>query len=128
MSASVNEERCEALPSMRPAFVCSRLLAALDGAEGRRRTRKRDQTPDVMGLNAKRSLLEAVVRDDPTAGAFTDWLLRYVSDVPEPAHRSTVAAMAHAVHEEWLWAHRLPEFSRWLEGGAYSEDARPRES
>src|SRR5688500_4913591 len=50
---------------LRPAQVCRGLLAALDASDGRRRARKRDQTPDAIGLAAKRELLERAVRDDP---------------------------------------------------------------
>jgi hypothetical protein len=50
---------------MRPAHVCSRLLAALDASEGRRRRRKRDTTPDAIGLALKRTILEETVRQDP---------------------------------------------------------------
>ena len=40
---------------MRPAEVCSQLLRALDASEGRRRRRKRDTTPDAIGLELKRN-------------------------------------------------------------------------
>lgn len=123
MSASAHDEANESRVELRPSFVCSRLLAALDSAEGRRRARKRDQTPDAVGLEAKRCLLDAVVREDPTASEFVDWLFRYASRIVDPARRSAFAAMAHAVHEEWQLAHRMPEFSRWLDRGAPSEDA-----
>lgn len=33
-----------------PARVCTALLATLDASEGRSRARKRDQTPDSIGL------------------------------------------------------------------------------
>src|SRR5438132_12968000 len=45
----------------RPAVVCRELLAALDASEGRRRRRKRDTTPDAIGLTIKRDLLERAV-------------------------------------------------------------------
>jgi hypothetical protein len=50
---------------LRPAEVCRALLAALDASEGRRRRRKRDTTPDAIGLAIKRCLLEQAVREDP---------------------------------------------------------------
>lgn len=127
MSLAPIEHNREAAAPLRPSFVCSRLLAALEGAEGRRRARKRDQTPDTVGLDAKRCLLQAVVREDPPASEFVDWLLRYARGVADPAHRSAVGAMAHAVHEDWQWAHRMPEFSRWLDRGAPSDDATTRD-
>ena len=60
---------------VRPAEVCAALLAALEAAEGRRRSRKRDQTPDAIGLAIKRELLERVVQEDPDPEAFEEWLL-----------------------------------------------------
>jgi hypothetical protein len=105
----------------RPRRVCNALLAALDASEGRRRSRKRDQTPDAIGLAAKRALLERVVREDPEPQAFEDWLLHYAQREPDPGAAS---AMALAVLEEWRLAHATPQFAAWLEGGAPSDDAR----
>jgi hypothetical protein len=61
----------------RPADVCRALLAALEASEGRRRKRKRDQTPDAFGLAIKRDLLLRAVDDDPLPDAFVEWLLNY---------------------------------------------------
>jgi len=36
--------------ALRPAVVCGQLLAALAASDGRRRRRKRDTTPDAIGL------------------------------------------------------------------------------
>jgi hypothetical protein len=55
---------------VRPMDVCAALLAALEAAEGRRRARKRNQTPDAIGLDTKRALLEAAIRDDPDPEQF----------------------------------------------------------
>jgi hypothetical protein len=106
----------------RPADVCKALLAALEASEGRRRKRKRDQTPDAFGLAVKRALLQRVVEDDPQPEAFEKWLLDYplTCDAPEQAGPSY--AMARAVFEEWRLAHTLGEFRRWLELGAPSDD------
>ena len=62
-------------PSARPAEICGALLAALEAAEGRRRNRKRDQTPDGIGLAIKRDLLQRAVQNDPNPEAFEEWLL-----------------------------------------------------
>jgi hypothetical protein len=102
---------------LRPAHVCSTLLDALEASEGRRRRRKRDQTPDAIGLAAKREVLERIVHEDPEPEAFEDWLLRYAHD------NSRAASMTLAVLEEWRLAHVLPGFRDWLEAGAPSEDA-----
>ena len=53
-----------------PAAVCVELLAALEASEGRRKRRKRDTTPDAIGLAIKRELLEAAVREAPAAAEF----------------------------------------------------------
>lgn len=105
---------------VRPADVCRALLAALQAADGRRRRRKRDQTPDTIGLALKRELLEQAVSKDPPADRFEAWLLDYTA-----AHNSSgaVAAMARAVFEEWRLAHSSSEFKFWLEQGAPSDDA-----
>jgi hypothetical protein len=108
----------------RPAEICKALLAALDAADGRRRKRKRDQTPDSIGLSIKRELLEHAVRDDPSPEAFDEWLLNYPMTHAEPESSGAVSAMARAVLEEWRLAHSLDEFRVWLEQGAPSDDAK----
>jgi hypothetical protein len=108
---------------MRPADVCRALLAALDAAEGRRRMRKRDQTPDAFGLSVKRDLLERAVADDPDPDAFEGWLLKYPVGCSRPELAGPALAMARAVFEEWRLAHTLGEFRSWLEQGAPSDDA-----
>jgi hypothetical protein len=113
-----------AVPQLiRPADVCRALLAALDAAEGRRRQRKRDQTPDAIGLGVKRLLLERVVADDPAPEAFEAWLLDFPAVCAAPELAGPANAMARAVFEEWRLAHALGEFRRWLEQGAPSDDA-----
>jgi hypothetical protein len=120
----------DSLPSPRPADVCRALLAALEASEGRKRKRKRDQTPDTIGLSIKRSLLARAVQDDPNPEAFEEWLLNYPLQCAAPESSGAVSAMARSVLEEWRLAHSLDEFRVWLEQGAPSDDARgekPRE-
>lgn len=108
----------------RPSTVCRALLAALEASEGRRRRRKRDTTPDAIGLAIKRALLEQVVRDDPEPESFEQWLLqRTVSldDAAEPP--GAVAAMARDIYEEWRMARSADSFRVWLDQGAPSDDA-----
>ena len=116
--------------ALRPAAVCKALLDALEAAEGRRRKRKRDQTPDSIGLSMKRSLLERAVQEDPDPEAFEQWLLDYPMKCGTLESSGAVSAMARAVLEEWRLAHSLKEFRTWLEQGAPSDDAKdekPRE-
>ena len=109
--------------ALRPAQVCRALLAALEASEGRRKRRKRDQTPDTIGLAAKRRLLEKVLREDPDAERFEEWLLRHEQDEGRLAPGAT-SAMARAVLDEWRLAHAMPDFAAWLDRGAPSEDAK----
>lgn len=105
---------------LRPAQVCSRLLAALDASEGRRRRRKRNTTPDSIGLSIKRGLLEQAVRDDPDAVAFEGWLLERC--VTPDAPSGPARAMALEVLADWRLALRSGGFRSWLDQGAPSDD------
>jgi hypothetical protein len=108
---------------LRPAEVCRALLAALEGADGRRRKRKRDQTPDAIGLSIKRSLLSRAIEDDPSPTAFEEWLLDYPGTCKTSASPGAVAAMARIVLEEWRLTHSSDAFRDWLQRGAPSDDA-----
>jgi len=110
--------------SVRPAQVCRGLLDALEAAEGRRRNRKRDQTPDGIGLAIKRRLLEQAVREDPEPETFEAWLLQCAISIEDrPQSPGAVAAMARSIFEEWCMVHSLENFRDWLERGAPSDDA-----
>ena len=112
------------LPTLlRPARVCGQLLAALDASEGRRRRRKRNTTPDAIGMAIKRRLLEETVRDDPDPGDFEGWLLQHSEDGPSTAS-GPARAMALDVLADWRLAERSDGFRSWLEQGAPSEDGR----
>jgi hypothetical protein len=113
----------ESLNCFRPADVCRALLAALEAAEGRRKRRKRDQTPDAIGLAVKREVLERVVEDDPDSEVFEGWLLTYAQKSESKHSAGAVSAMARAVLEEWRLAHSMGDFKAWLDRGAPSEDA-----
>ena len=105
----------------RPALVCSQLLSALAASEGRRRRRKRDTTPDAIGLDIKRRLLEGVVRDDPDSPDFEGWLLQYIESEFAPV-TGPARAMALDVLAEFRLAATSDGFRSWLEQGAPSED------
>ncbi len=106
--------------SVRPALICRELLAALEASEGRRRRRKRDTTPDAIGLAIKRGLLEAAVAEDPDPDTFEAWLLGRCLAAGGDA--GAVRSMALEVLAEWRLASSLPAFGAWLERGAPSDD------
>ena len=108
--------------SLRPADVCKALLAALEASKGRSRKRKRNQTPDTIGLAVKRDLLKQAVEDDPNPEGFEEWLLNYPLTCNAPELAGPASAMARGVFEEWRLAHSLGGFRLWLEQGAPSED------
>jgi hypothetical protein len=105
---------------VRPAEVCGQLLAALDASEGRRRRRKRDTTPDAIGLDIKRRLLESAVRDDPDPQDFEAWLLAQCEAQPASG---PVRAMGESVLAEWRLALQSQGFRNWLAEGAPSDDS-----
>jgi hypothetical protein len=106
--------------SPRPAQVCRQLLAALDASEGRRRRRKRNTTPDSIGMAIKRRLLEETVRDDPSPGDFEGWLVQRC--LTSDAGSGPAQAMALEVMADWRLAGKSEAFRNWLETGAPSED------
>src|SRR5438046_899514 len=66
----------------RPAEFARQALATLDASEGRRRRRKRDTTPDKIGLDLKRELLVKTADADPPPDGYEAWLLGRVLAVP----------------------------------------------
>jgi hypothetical protein len=106
---------------MRPADICSQLLAALDASEGRRRKRKRNTTPDSIGMAIKRSLLEETVRQDPDPDVYEQWLLERCHTSGEVS--GSVRAMALEIFYDWQLAQRSAVFRSWLEQAAPSDDA-----
>jgi hypothetical protein len=109
-------------PVPRPSTICRELLAALDASEGRRRRRKRDTTPDAIGLTMKRELLERAVAADPDPDRFEEWL--YEQCLAAGAAEGGVRAMALSIFEEWRLARDASAFGEWLARGAPSDDAR----
>lgn len=105
----------------RPSELCRELLATLEASEGRRQRRKRDTTPDAIGLAIKRDLLERAVAADPEPGAFELWL--HEQCVAAGAGDGGVRAMALSIFEEWRLAQEAESFRDWLAQGAPSDDA-----
>ena len=106
--------------TLRPVEVCRELILALEASEGRRRRRKRDTTPDAIGLKIKRELLEAVIAEDPEPDEFEAWLLERSLSVGPGS--GGVRAMALSIWDEWRLALAAPSFRAWLESGAPSDD------
>lgn len=121
-------------PPLRPAEICRHLLAALDASEGRRRGRKRNTTPDTIGMAIKRRLLVETVQDDPDPDAFEGWLLQRCLSADDAgggygtselsATCGSVRAMALDVLAEWQLAQASGVFRSWLDRGAPSDDAK----
>ena len=107
--------------TLRPGDVCRELLAALDASEGRRRRRKRDTTPDAIGLTIKRELLEGAIAADPDPDHFEAWL--HQQCLGAGGAEGGVRAMALSIFEEWRLAHDAESFRSWLARGAPSDDA-----
>jgi hypothetical protein len=110
-------------PALRPAVICQQLLQATDASEGRRKRRKRNTTPDSLGMEVKRELLEAVVTDDPDPDAFEAWLFAHVQT--SGALAGATRAMAILVWDEWQFALASGGFRDWLAAGAPSDDSLP---
>jgi hypothetical protein len=110
--------------ALRPAAVCRELLRALEASDGRRQRRKRDTTPDSLGMALKRELLEAVVQADPDPAAFEPWLLERCWQMAGAVSVGAARAMALEIASEWHLAAESPAFRDWLAHGAPSDDAR----
>jgi len=110
---------------VRPAVVCAALLDALDASEGRRRRRKRDTTPDAIGMSLKRRLLVQSVDADPEPQAFEAWLLERCLTGSADVSIGALRAMAREVFAEWQFAAASVDFREWLAAGAPSEDRGP---
>jgi hypothetical protein len=111
--------------AFRPAHLCSQLLAALDASEGRRRRRKRNTTPDSIGMAIKRTIMEGAVQDDPEPDGFEGWLVEQSESKGSEAS-GPARAMALEILADWRLAQTSAEFRNWLEQGAPSDDAERR--
>lgn len=118
---------------MEPADFCRRLLATIDASDGRRSRRKRDTTPDSIGLELKRQILECAIEERPGRGDFEDWLwLRgsawaWRDDRGEGHGSGAINAMAASILSEWRLCGESAEFRAWLMAGAPSADAKGEE-
>ena len=105
---------------LRPSTFSRLLLSSLDASEGRRKRRKRDTTPDTIGLGIKRDLLEASMTEDPEPAEFEGWLLGKALAAPASG---PVLALCTQIMAEYRAAASDPSFGRWLAEGAPSADA-----
>src|SRR5918998_2611114 len=122
VKSQVRDSRHAPDAALRPALVCQQLLQATDASEGRRKRRKRNTTPDSLGMEVKRALLEAVVADDPDPDLFEAWLFVRVQSSGTLA--GATRAMALQVWDEWQFALASGGFRAWLAAGAPSDDSR----
>jgi hypothetical protein len=106
---------------LRPADFCRQLLMALDAFEGRRKRRKRDTTPDAIGMAIRRQLMERAVRKTPEPETFERWLLECC--LAAGTASGAVRAMAQDILTEWRLAATSLSFGEWLAQGAPSDDA-----
>jgi len=107
----------------RPSDVCRQLLQAMGASEGRRKRRKRDTTPDALGMAVKRELMEAAVAADPDPDFFEDWLFTQV--LAAGGLTGATRAMAQQLRDEWHFALASAGFRDWLAAGAPSDDTQP---
>ena len=83
--------------------------------------RKRNPTPDAIGMAIKRDLLESVTQENPAPEAFERWLMERCQSAGVAS--GPVRAMALDVYAEWRLAEASRSFQAWLERGAPSDDA-----
>jgi hypothetical protein len=95
-----------------PAQFCGYLLTILEHAERRRKQRKRDTGPDVIGMGVKRDLLTRAVEERPAADEFEAWLLRQALSA---AAGGPVHAMCREILDEYEVAVTDERFVQWLE-------------
>jgi hypothetical protein len=109
--------------NLRPGPFCRQLLAAMDASEGRRKRRKRDTTPDALGMEIERDLLARATEDDPDPDAFEAWLLQQCLTAGPLAGATRATGMR--IMDQWRMALAADGFRAWLDQGAPSDDVAP---
>jgi hypothetical protein len=104
----------------RPAEVCEWLLASIDVAEGRRRRRPRNTTPDNIGLNLKLDVLRQCMAADPPPEQFEAWLLERSLQPGLPS--GPVRAVCSDILFEWQLALTDPYYRDWLLAGPENDE------
>jgi hypothetical protein len=100
-----------------PREFCT-LLKAVDRRPPRL---SRDLEPDLLGIELKHQILDAVIADPPAAGDFESGLLERAGTLDLPA--GTARGICSDIVAEWRMAHASPAFLPWLR----AEAARPAE-
>jgi hypothetical protein len=110
--------------AIEPARFCGYLLTILEHAERRRKQRKRDTGPDVIGMSVKRDLLTRAVEEQPPADEFEAWLLKQALAAPAsgPVH-----AMCREILDEYEVATTDVRFVQWLESEQVRQPRRDRQ-
>jgi hypothetical protein len=100
---------------LQPADYCAYALGAIEVSEARRKRRKRDTGPDIIGMDIKRELLRQAVEGRPAPEEFESWLVEQVirSNAGGP-----VRAMADEILADYRNASAIENFQQWLEDGA----------
>lgn len=106
---------------LRPADFCRQLLATLEASDGHRKRRKRDTTPDAIGMAIKLQLMERAVRENLEPETFEHWLIERC--LAAGTASGSVRAMAQDIFSEWWLAGASRSFGEWLAQGAPSDDA-----
>lgn len=70
---------------VRPPQVCEWPLTLIEVAEGRRKRRPRNTTPDNIGLTLKLELMQACIAADPDPSDFEGWLLNQAVRPGQPS-------------------------------------------
>ena len=105
----------------RPAQVCDWLLTSIDVAEGQRKRRARNTTPDNIGLNLKLELLRACIAADPDPDGFETWLAAQALQPGQPG--GPIRAVCADILFEWQMALADPFYRDWLLAGPEAEPA-----
>ncbi|MBV9119103.1 MAG: type III secretion fhipep protein [Chloroflexi bacterium] len=98
--------------TVRPALVCELLLSSIAVADGRRKRRARNTTPDNVGLDLKLTILQDCITADPDPEDLERWLLER-SLRPGQASGPVRAVCADVVFE-WQLALGDPYYRDWL--------------
>ena len=104
---------------MRPAQVCEWLLTSIDVAEGRRKRRPRNTTPDNIGLSLKLEMLQECIASDPEPEQFESWLLQASIKPGQPS--GPLRAVCSDILFEWQIALADPYYRDWLLAGPEDE-------